>query len=177
MIEIKKSRLITICIIIGIVLIGLISAGIIINIHQDKKNKERSEALEILKKYKEISVFLELDVTPGDIERIKTDLLSIEDISEVRFLSNVESFEQLKEALGNPDATDGIDPEILPNTFIVTLNFNKIDNIEELDKTVKRVLKNISKIEGVDEYREILSTLIEIYKGDGIEGLKRYTSE
>ena len=106
-----------------------------------------------------IQVFADINATDGQIEQMKNDILKIDGVAEATLVTPQEGFNSLKEGLGNPDAMEGIDPKIIPASYIVTF-----ENLE----MNKEVQDQISKIENVDEIKssdETISTLLTIGKG------------
>lgn len=107
-----------------------------------------------------IQVFMKLDSKDEDISKLKQELLAIDGVNTVDFISQAQALQQMKERFGQNDyLLDGRDESIFPVSYVVTFtDLNKATSIQE----------KIEKLENVDEINssnKTIGTLVKIAKG------------
>ena len=107
-----------------------------------------------------IRVFMELDAKDEDISKLKQELLAIDGINTVDFISQAQALQQLKERFGQKDyLLDGRDESIFPVSYVVTFtDLSKATSIQEKIEKLENVKKITSK-------NETIGTLVKIAKG------------
>lgn len=95
-----------------------------------------------------LAVFLERDLTDVQVEKIRDTIESMENVSEVEFISKEEYLERYSENLseGIVESYQG-DKNPLPNTYIVSMKPETLENMSLYRKT----LSDIQQIRGVEE--------------------------
>ena len=107
-----------------------------------------------------IRVFMDLDATDEQISKLKQELLAIDGVNTVDFVSQAQALQQLKERFGNrADLLEGRDESIFPVSYVITFtDLSKASSIQD----------KISKMENVSEINssnETIGTLVKIAKG------------
>ena len=107
-----------------------------------------------------IQVFMKLDAKDEDISKLKQELLAIDGVNTVDFISQAQALQQLKERFGqNASLLEGRDESIFPVSYVVTFtDLNKAASIQE----------KIEKLDNVDEINssnKTIGTLVKIAKG------------
>ena len=107
-----------------------------------------------------IRVFMDLDATDEQILKLKQELLAIDGVNTVDFISQAQALQQLKERFGNrADLLEGRDESIFPVSYVITFtDLSKASSIQD----------KISKMENVSEINssnETIGTLVKIAKG------------
>ena len=107
-----------------------------------------------------IQVFMKLDSKDEDISKLKQELLAIDGVNTVDFISQAQALQQMKERFGQNDyLLNGRDESIFPVSYVVTFtDLNKATSIQE----------KIEKLENVDEINssnKTIGTLVKIAKG------------
>ncbi|MBR0428336.1 MAG: permease-like cell division protein FtsX [Clostridia bacterium] len=107
-----------------------------------------------------IQVFMKLDSTDEQISKLKQELLSIDGVNTVDFISQAQALQQIKERFGEKAyLLEGRDESIFQVSYVVTLtDLSKSSSIQE----------QIKKLENVDEIKssnETIGTLVKIAKG------------
>ena len=80
-----------------------------------------------------IRVFMDLDAKDEDISKLKQELLAIDGVNTVDFISQAQALQQLKERFGQKDyLLDGRDESIFPVSYVVTFtDLSKATSIQE----------------------------------------------
>ena len=107
-----------------------------------------------------IQVYMKKDVTDEQIQALKQQLLAIDGINTVEFVSQADALQEVKDKFGDKASLlEGRDESIFPVSYIITLtDLSKSSEIQE----------QISKLDNVGEIRssnETISTLVRIAKG------------
>ena len=107
-----------------------------------------------------IQVFMKLDSTDEQISKLKQELLAIDGVNTVDFISQAQALQQIKERFGEKAyLLEGRDESIFQVSYVVTLtDLSKSSSIQE----------QIKKLENVDEIKssnETIGTLVKIAKG------------
>ena len=107
-----------------------------------------------------IQVYMKKDVTDEQIQALKQQLLAIDGINTVEFVSQADALQEVKDKFGDKASLlEGRDERIFPVSYIITLtDLSKSSEIQE----------QISKLDNVGEIRssnETISTLVRIAKG------------
>lgn len=107
-----------------------------------------------------IRVFMDLDAKDEDISKLKQELLAIDGVNTVDFISQAQALQQLKERFGQKDyLLDGRDESIFPVSYVVTFtDLSKATSIQEKIEKLENVKKITSK-------NETIGTLVKIAKG------------
>ena len=107
-----------------------------------------------------IQVFMKLDSTDEQISKLKQDLLNIDGINTVDFISQSQALQQIKERFGEKAyLLEGRDESIFQVSYVVTLT--DLSNSSKIQEQIK-------KLDNVDEIRssnETIGTLVKIAKG------------
>lgn len=107
-----------------------------------------------------IQVFMKLDSTDEQISKLKQDLLAIDGVNTVDFISQAQALQQMKERFGQNDyLLEGRDESIFPVSYVVTFT--------DLDKA-SSIQEKIEKLDNVDEIKssnKTMGTLVKIAKG------------
>ena len=107
-----------------------------------------------------IRVFMKKDATEEQIAKLNEELLAMDGVSTVDFISKAEALQEVKKRLGEKShLLEGRKETIFPVSYIVTFT--------DLSKSAT-IKENISKLENVDEITskdETLTTLVKIAKG------------
>ena len=107
-----------------------------------------------------IQVFMKLDSTDEQISKLKQELLAIDGVNTVDFISQSQALQQIKERFGEKAyLLEGRDESIFQVSYVVTLtDLSKSSSIQD----------QIKKLENVDEIKssnETIGTLVKIAKG------------
>lgn len=107
-----------------------------------------------------IQVYMKKDVTDEQIQALKRQLLEINGINTVEFVSQADALQEIKDKFGDKASLlEGRDESIFPVSYIITLtDLSKSSEIQE----------QISKLDNIEEIRssnETISTLVKIAKG------------
>ena len=107
-----------------------------------------------------IQVYMKKDVTDEQIQALKQQLLAIDGINTVEFVSQADALQEVKDKFGDKASLlEGRDESIFPVSYIITLtDLSKSSEIQE----------QISKLDNVGEIRssnETISTLVRIARG------------
>lgn len=128
-------------IILGLVLIMILSLN---NLVIDTKEK-----------FDEIQIFLEDDITAGNLERIENEVKDREEVLSVIFKSKEEALKDMKKDWGDEGyLLEGLEPNPLPNTLII-----KLKDIEYADTVVSRV-NNLPGIENIQYNQDLIEKLV-----------------
>ena len=107
-----------------------------------------------------IQVFMKLDSTDEQITKLKQELLAIDGVNTVDFISQAQALQQVKERFGEKAyLLEGRNESIFQVSYVVTLT--------DLSKSSK-IQEQIKKLENVEEIRssnETIGTLVKIAKG------------
>lgn len=107
-----------------------------------------------------IQVYMKKNVTDEQIQTLKQQLLAIDGINTVEFVSQADALQEVKDKFGDKASLlEGRDESIFPVSYIITLtDLSKSSEIQE----------QISKLDNVGEIRssnETISTLVRIARG------------
>lgn len=107
-----------------------------------------------------MQVYIKLDATDEDVEKVGEQLKEIEGISKVEFLSKEEGFEQYKAGFGDKGYI--LDPykDTLPDSYIITFTdlklageveaqINQLDNIKNITSSNQTISKLIKITNGI----------------------------
>lgn len=107
-----------------------------------------------------MQVYMVEDATEEQIEKLGEELLAIDEINTIEYVSQSEALQELKDRFGeNASLLEGYDEGIFPVSYVITL--------KDLS-TSTQVQEEISQLENVDEIRssnETIATLVKIAKG------------
>ena len=107
-----------------------------------------------------MQVYMVEDATEEEIEKLGEELLAIDEINTIEYVSQSEALQELKDRFGeNASLLEGYDEGIFPVSYVITL--------KDLS-TSTQVQEKISQLENVDEIRssnETIATLVKIAKG------------
>ena len=107
-----------------------------------------------------MQVYMVEDATEEQIEKLGEELLAIDEINTIEYVSQSEALQELKDRFGeNASLLEGYDEGIFPVSYVITL--------KDLS-TSTQVQEKISQLENVDEIRssnETIATLVKIAKG------------
>ena len=107
-----------------------------------------------------IQVFMKLDSTDEQISKLKQDLLNIDGINTVDFISQSQALQQIKERFGEKAyLLEGRDESIFQVSYVVTLT--DLSNSSKIQEQIKK-LDNVDEIKSSNE---TIGTLVKIAKG------------
>lgn len=106
-----------------------------------------------------IQVFAPIDISDEDFAQMKTDLLAIDGIADAKPVTPEEAYNQMKEEFGNAEAMEGIEPDVFPASYIVTL-----EDLE-LNESVQEKIRNIKNFDDLTSSNETINTLASLGKG------------
>jgi len=106
-----------------------------------------------------IQVFATLDITQEELEKMKTDILAVEGVADARLVTPEEAYNSMKEEFGNPEAMEGIEPEVFPPSYIVTL-----EDLE-LNESVQEQISKIDHFDDITSSNETITTLAALGRG------------
>lgn len=143
---------------------------IFINITGKQSKSEELEALSIFEKNATIQVIVDNSIdNTNDIQR---KLENIKYVKNVKLVSKEDTLEDVKNKIaGNLIDELYSDNNIFPNSFIITLDVNDIEDLEKA-KNLENDIRNIEGISNVNSsgFKE----LIEVYEKAGIKGMIEY---
>ena len=163
-----KKKYIIVLIIIFLLVICLISLSVLFM--ENKRKSEELEAIEIFEKNADIRVSIRTSV--DNIDDIKNKLKSMEYVKSVELVSKEDELQNLKDKFSsNVSNTINNLGNILPNSFIIKLEINDIEDF----KKVKILVNNLGQIDGIDNVTSSgCNEIIEVYEKTGIKGLREY---
>ena len=98
-----------------------------------------------------ITLYADNDATDDEINIIRNKLENIEGIKSVELYTKEDALQIIKDRFGeNAYLLDGQDSSIFPVSFVLTLDKNNKKNGEKIKE---KVMKEVSKIEGIDEIK------------------------
>jgi len=90
----------------------------------------------------EIRVFLKDDLSERGIDQLGEELLALEEVKKVEFISKEQGLEQLKQELDEPKVFALVEKNPLPHSFKITL---------KEPQAVEAVASKVQKLEGIEE--------------------------
>lgn len=105
----------------------------------------RNVSEQVKTKVQDVEVFIKLEATDFEIEKLKNELLAIDIEKSIEFRSENDALDIMKKSWGeNADLLDDIDPKnILPSSFIVKVN--KIEDVETFVNQA-RILDSVDEV-------------------------------
>ena len=103
-----------------------------------------SSVLDLIEDQNVVMVYIEDNADETAMDTLKVQLLALDNVSDVQFVSREEAFERQKAAYGDKASLlDGLTADILPNAYKVT-----VKDIEQFDSTVATIkqLENVLQI-------------------------------
>lgn len=158
----KKNIIILLALLLVIVLIAIFAKVI-----RSQQESDKSEAIKILEKRVTLQVYVKHSV--NNINNIKKKLENMEYVKNVELISKNDSFEDMKNKLGENIITNDL-IEVLPNSFVITLDINSVEDFEK----VKTLENNISELDEIRQVDSSCNEIIEVYEKTGIKGLQEY---
>lgn len=162
----KKKYIIILLLVIVVVCLIFI----FINITGKQSKSEELEALSIFEKNATIQVIVDNSIdNTNDIQR---KLENIKYVKNAKLVSKEDALEDVKNKIaGNLIGELFSDNNIFPNSFIITLDVNDIDDLEKA-KNLENDIRNIEGISNVNSsgFKE----LMEVYEKAGIKGMREY---
>lgn len=162
----KKKYIIILLLVIVVVCLIFI----FINITGKQSKSEELEALSIFEKNATIQVIVDNSIdNTNDIQR---KLENIKYVKNAKLVSKEDTLEDVKNKItGNLIDELFSDNNIFPNSFIITLDVNDIEDLEKA-KNLENDIRNIEGISNVNSsgFKE----LIEVYEKAGIKGMIEY---
>lgn len=89
----------------------------------------------------QISIFLEMDASSQDVERLRRQLTANDALASVRFVARADALEGLKRSTGLSDVIAGLDGNPLPDAFIVTPKTSDAKSLEALRTSLLQLPK------------------------------------
>ena len=105
-----------------------------------------------------ISVYLDLNVTDTQIEEVGNEILSIDGVKNVEYVSQEEAYEIMKERMGE-DAVEGYDASAFPVSYIVTLTDL------ELNEDVQESISQLEYIDDIESSNQTIAQIIRLARG------------
>lgn len=158
----KKNIIILLALLLVIVLIAIFAKVI-----RSQQESDESEAIKIFEKRAALQVYVKHSV--NNINNIKKKLGNMEYVKNVELISKNDSFEDMKNKLGENIITNDL-IEVLPNSFVITLDINSVEDFEK----VKTLENNISELDEIKQVDSSCNEIIEVYEKTGIKGLREY---
>lgn len=158
----KKNIIILLALLLVIVLIAIFAKVI-----RSQQESDEAEAIKIFEKRAAIQVYLNPSV--NNINNIKKKLENMEYVKNVELISKNDSFEDMKNKLGENIITNDL-IEVLPNSFVITLDINSVEDFEK----VKTLENNISELDEINQVNSSCNEIIKVYEKTGIKGLREY---
>lgn len=106
-----------------------------------------------------IQVFALIGTSEEDIEKMKSDILAIDGVADAKLITPEEGYNTLRKELGNPEAMEGIEPEIIPASYMVTLK-----DLDLNDKVQEEISK-IDNFDGITSSNKTITTLASLGRG------------
>ena len=116
-----------------------------------------SSVLDLIEDQNVVMVYIEDKADETAIDTMKVQLLAMDNIDKVEFVSREEAFERQKASYGDKASLlDGLTANILPNAYKVT-----VKDIEKFDSTVG-LIKNLDNVLQIHENSELAGKLASI---------------
>lgn len=116
-----------------------------------------SSVLDLIEDQNVVMVYIEDKADETAIDTMKVQLLAMDNIDNVEFVSREEAFERQKASYGDKASLlDGLTADILPNAYKVT-----VKDIEKFDSTVG-LIKNLDNVLQIHENSELAGKLASI---------------
>ncbi len=158
----RKMKKKYVIIIIVILLVCFLIASGIMFIYNQKSSKEAIKFLG-----DKIAIQVYVDRTYENTDEIQEKLQNTELVRSVEFISKEETFENIKNELGN-DLLEGYSSDVFMDSFIVQFDIDDVKDIEKL-QNVKTAIENFDGISRVET--DSIDEIINAYKKDGIKGI------
>lgn len=157
---------------IVILVISLLIASVVII----RKNREKSEVVNILQEMGKFQIYINND--ENNLDKIEKELRNIKNVESVEFHSKEEALEDMKEKFSNDSYLlkqyEG-ESNIFPDSFIMTV---KVENGKDINKDYfKNVENDINHIEGIKKITNSYNALTEVYNEYGISKLREYVQQ
>ena len=105
-----------------------------------------------------ISVFLDINVTDTQIEEVGNEILSIDGVKNVEYVSQEEAYEIMKERMGE-DAVEGYDATAFPVSYLVTLTDL------ELNEEIQDAISQIENVDDIESSNQTIAQIIRLARG------------
>ena len=105
-----------------------------------------------------ISVFLDINVTDTQIEEVGNEILSIDGVKNVEYVSQEEAYEIMKERMGE-DAVEGYDATAFPVSYLVTLTDL------ELNEEIQEAISQIENVDDIESSNQTIAQIIRLARG------------
>ncbi len=116
-----------------------------------------SSVLDLIEDQNVVMVYIEDNADETAIDTLKVQLLAMDNVEDVQFVSKEEAFERQKEAYGDKASLlDGLTADILPDAYKVT-----VKDIETFDATVATI-KQLENVIQIHENSELAGKLASI---------------
>ncbi len=89
----------------------------------------------------QISLFMELDSTPEDIDRLRNRLQQHHGITSLEFIPKNVALEQLKKSTGLNDVIEGLENNPLPDAYIISSSLSNAETLEEMRQQLQKFPK------------------------------------
>ncbi|MGH3666462.1 MAG: permease-like cell division protein FtsX [Egibacteraceae bacterium] len=165
-IGLKRNLLMTLATIVTVtVSLALLGAGVALAIQVNKAER-------LLYAQVEVSIFLNLDVTPDQRDSLQSDLDGNPLVEEIIYVSQEQAFEEVKEIFSGDEAVlNSVEPDILPASFRVKLTdpeqyevvASQFDGYPGVDEVVdqREVLQRFFQIMGLLQRTAIVVALVQ----------------
>lgn len=117
--------------------------------------------METVEETQAIQVFIKIDATDEEVEKVGEEIKVIEGVNKVEFLSKEEALEQYQESLGDKAYILDVYKEdnFLPDSYVVTLTDLKLAN------EVEAKINELENIKNITSSNETITKLISITNG------------
>ena len=116
-----------------------------------------SSVLDLIEDQNVVMVYIEDNADETAMDTLKVQLLALDNVSDVQFVSREEAFERQKAAYGDKASLlDGLTADILPNAYKVT-----VKDIKQFDSTVATI-KQLENVLQIHENSELAGKLASI---------------
>ncbi|MBR5442725.1 MAG: permease-like cell division protein FtsX, partial [Clostridia bacterium] len=116
-----------------------------------------NSVLDLIENQNVVMVYIEDNADETAMDTLKVQLLAMENVADVQFVSREEAFERQKASYGDKASLlDGLSADILPNAYKVT-----VKDIEQFDSTVATI-KKLENVIQIHENSELAGKLASI---------------
>ena len=107
-----------------------------------------------------IQVYMDVDATDEQIQKLNQELHSINGVNTVEFVSQSKALQQIKDRFGEKaDLLNGVDESIFPASYIITLTDLK------LSESIQKEIETLDNVDDIRSSNETISTLVKIARG------------
>ena len=105
-----------------------------------------------------MQVYMEPGVTETEIEKLKQELLAIEGINTIDYVSQAEALQYMKDKMGE-NLMENVPENIFQVSYVITLTDLKLSN------QIQEQIRKLDKVEDIKSSNETINTLVKIAGG------------